>query len=427
MNNHDSYQEAAQVLAGGVNSPVRSFAAVGGEPIFIDHAKGAYLHDVESKKYIDYVCSWGAIITGHANKRVTEAIADQAGKGASYGAPCELETELAQLICRHMPGIEKIRMVNSGTEATMTALRLARGHTGRDGIVKFEGCYHGHSDALLVKAGSGVETLGLPDSPGVPKDTVRHTSIVPYNDIDAATTLLGRNANKIAAVIVEPIAGNMGMILPQKDFLKELRELCDQHGITLILDEVMTGFRVALGGAGQHYGIEPDLTTLGKVIGGGLPIGALGGKREIMDKLAPTGPVYQAGPLAGNPLAMAAGIAAISQLSKETFTALQDKTETLTKGLRSVAAAANIPMQATALGGMFGFSFSQKRVDNLQQAKQCNNDLFRAFFHAMCQRGVYLAPSPYEAGFITTAHSDQDIADTIAAAAETLNELGENK
>ena len=268
-----------------------------------------------------------------------------------------------------------------------------------------------------------METLGLPDSPGVPADTVRHTSVVPYNDVDAVTTLLSRNADKIAAIIVEPIAGNMGMILPQKDFLAELRTLCDQHGMVLILDEVMTGFRVALGGAGQRYNIEPDLTTLGKVIGGGLPIGALGGKGEIMDKLAPTGPVYQAGTLAGNPLAMAAGIAAIAQLSKDTFTALQDKTEALTKGLKSVATTAGVPMQATAMGGMFGFSFSQKRVDNLQQAKECNNDLFRAFFHAMCQQGVYFAPSPYEAGFITTAHSDQDIADTIAAAAEALGKL----
>ena len=424
MNNQNSYNQAAQVLVGGVNSPVRSFAAVGGNPIFIDRAQDAYLYDVEGNRYIDYVCSWGAVIAGHANQDVSDAVATQAGRGTSYGAPCEAETRLAQLIRDHMPAMEKIRMVNSGTEATMTAIRIARGHTGRDGILKFEGCYHGHSDALLVKAGSGAQTLGIPDSPGVPADTARHTSTVPYNDLEAVTAIIGSNADHVAAIIIEPIAGNMGMILPQNEFLAELRTLCDQHGIVLILDEVMTGFRVALGGAQQIYNVQPDLVTLGKVIGGGLPIGAVGGRAEIMDKLAPAGPIYQAGTLAGNPLAMAAGIATLQQLDAATFTTLQEKTGKLTRGLGSVAAQAGIAMQVTAMGGMFGFNFSNQRVDNLQQAKNCDNDMFRAFFHEMCQRGVYFAPSPYEAGFITTSHSDQDIADTTSAAAEVFNKLG---
>ena len=423
MSNKEKFTEACRFLVGGVNSPVRSFAAVGGNPIFIDHAEGAYLHDVEGKRYIDYVCSWGAIITGHANPQVTQAICKQAADGASYGAPCELETQLAQLICERMPAIEKLRMVNSGTEATMTALRLARGQTGRDVIIKFEGCYHGHSDALLVKAGSGVESLGLPDSPGVPADTARHTCTVPYNDIAAVTDLVDNNQGNVAAIIIEPIAGNMGMVLPQDGFLQKLRNLCDAHGIVLIFDEVMTGFRVAPGGAQQIYGIKPDLVTLGKVIGGGLPVGAVGGRSDIMDKLAPSGPVYQAGTLAGNPLAMAAGIATLQQLNDDSFATLGAKTKKLCDGLKSVTADAGIQLQTTSTGGMFGLFFNGQRVDNLQHAKKCANDRFRAFFHAMCQQGVYLAPSPYEAGFITTAHSDQDIIQTIVAAKEAISQL----
>ncbi len=418
------FAAAQRHIPGGVNSPVRAFRAVGGEPIFIDRAEGAYLFDVDGKRYIDYVGSWGPMILGHAHPAVVEAVRERLGKGLSYGAPTELETQMAEKVCELVPSMELVRMVSSGTEATMSALRLARGYTGRDKIVKFEGCYHGHGDSLLVKAGSGALTLGEPSSPGVPKALAELTITLRYNDLDQVRETFAKMGSEIACIIVEPVAGNMNCIPPLPGFLEGLREVCDQYGSILIFDEVMTGFRVALGGAQQYYGVRPDLTTLGKVIGGGLPVGAFGGKREIMSKLAPLGPVYQAGTLSGNPIAMAAGLKTLELISEPGFfERLSAKVQSLMEGLRARAAAAGISLTTNQVGGMFGIFFTDKQVTNYEQATGCHLEQFKAFFHGMLERGVYLAPSAFEAGFVSSAHTDEDIQLTLAAAAETLAAL----
>jgi glutamate-1-semialdehyde 2,1-aminomutase len=399
------FERAQRYIPGGVNSPVRAFKGVGGTPIFIDRAEGAYLYDSEGRPYIDYVGSWGPMVLGHGHPEVVRAVQQQAARGISYGAPTELEIEMAERVCRLLPSIELLRLVNSGTEATMSAIRLARGFTGRDGLVKFEGCYHGHADALLVKAGSGALTLGVPTSPGVPADTARHTLTLDYNDLDSVARAFRQHGDRIAAVIVEPVAGNMNCVPPLPGFLEGLRALCDQYGAVLIFDEVMTGFRVALGGAQARYGVRPDLTTLGKVIGGGLPVGAFGGRRDIMEKLAPLGPVYQAGTLSGNPLAMAAGLKTLELISVPGFfEALEQKTLELAKGLRVEAARAGLPFTTQQVGGMFGLFFTEApAVQTYAQVMACDAARFRAFFHGMLARGVYLAPSAYEAGFVSAA------------------------
>ena len=426
MNQSETLFERAQrVIPGGVNSPVRAFKGVGGTPRFIKRAKGAQIWDADGASYIDYVGSWGPMILGHANDAVIEAVRSQAVNGLSYGAPTELECELAELVCELVPSMEQVRMVSSGTEATMTAIRLARGATGRDAFIKFEGNYHGHADTLLVKAGSGMLTLGVPTSPGVPADFAKHTLTATFNDLDSVEALFKAKPDDIAAIIVEPIAGNMNFIPPVEGFLEGLRSLCDQYGALLIFDEVMTGFRVALGGAQSVYGVTPDLTTLGKVIGGGMPVGALGGRREIMQHLAPVGPVYQAGTLSGNPLAMAAGLATIQQVAQPGFyDELGAKTRGLIDGLVAAARAANVPMTAASLGGMFGVFFSDlERVTTFEQVTTCDMDRFTAFFHGMLNRGFYLAPSAYEAGFVSAAHTQADIDATIAAAATVFDKL----
>ncbi|WP_299944669.1 glutamate-1-semialdehyde 2,1-aminomutase [uncultured Microbulbifer sp.] len=419
------FAQAQQFIPGGVNSPVRAFRAVGGTPLFIRRAKGAYLYDADNQRYIDYVQSWGPMVLGHAHPEVIAAVVKQAQSGLSFGAPTELETELAEALCRLWPNMDLVRFVNSGTEATMSAIRLARGYTGRDKIVKFEGCYHGHSDALLVKAGSGALTMGVPSSPGVPAALADNTITLNYNDVEGVRACFREIGDQIACIIVEPVAGNMNCIPPLPGFLETLRGVCDQHGAVLILDEVMTGFRVSLTGAQGFYGIEADLTTLGKVIGGGMPVGAFGGKREIMEQIAPLGPVYQAGTLSGNPVAMAAGLETLRLVEAPGFyQQLVAKTGRLVEGLLKAGRAAGIPCTANQAGSMFGFFFSEEpQISNYQQVMACNNERFNRFFHGMLEEGIYLAPASYEAGFMSAAHTDEDIEDTIAAAGRVFARL----
>jgi glutamate-1-semialdehyde 2,1-aminomutase len=419
--NHDLFQRALNLLPGGVNSPVRAFKSVGGEPFFTDHADGAYLWDVEGKRYIDYVGSWGPMIAGHNHPKVRTAVEQAARAGLSFGTPCPAEVTMAETITRLVPSMQMLRMVNSGTEATMSAIRVARGYTGRDMIVKFEGCYHGHGDAFLVKAGSGALTLGVPTSPGVPKALADLTLTLPYNDLDAARALFAEVGDRVAGLIIEPVAGNMNCIPPRAGYLQGLRELCTRHGALLIFDEVMTGFRVALGGAQQLYGITPDLSTFGKVIGGGMPVGAYGGRRDIMERVAPSGPIYQAGTLSGNPVAMAAGLAMLEVIQTLGFyKELERKTQLLTDGLLAVAIDVGVPFSVNRVCGMFGLFFTAQKVETFAQATACDVAAFNRFFHAMLERGVYLAPSAFEAGFMSSAHSEQDIADTLQAAREAF-------
>lgn len=419
------FSEAKRVIPGGVNSPVRSFSGVGGTPVFIDHAQGAYIFDNNGKRYIDYVGSWGPMILGHAHPEVIKAVKDAAEKGLSFGAPTEIETKMAQKVSELMPSIDLVRMVSSGTEATMSAIRLARGYSGRDKIVKFEGCYHGHSDSLLVKAGSGALTLGVPSSPGVPAAVAENTITLTYNDSDAVNRLFEQMGEQIACIIVEPVAGNMNCIPPVPGFLETLRQVCDRYGSVLIFDEVMTGFRVGLGGAQGHYNIKPDLTTLGKVIGGGMPVGAFGGRREIMEFLAPLGPVYQAGTLSGNPVAMAAGLKTLELVSRPGFfEELSAQTKKLVSGFQTRAEKSGIAMTTNAVGGMFGLFFSQeRRITRFAQVMQSDQDRFRRFFHLMLEQGVYLAPSAFEAGFVSMAHSDDILEQTFAAAETAFQQL----
>ena len=419
------FNQAQSVIPGGVNSPVRAFKGVGGDPVFIDRANGAYIWDADDKRYIDYVGSWGPMILGHAHPEVINAVKTAADKGLSFGAPTAIETEMAERICQLVPSIESVRMVSSGTEATMSAIRLARGFTGRDSIVKFEGCYHGHSDSLLVKAGSGALTLGVPSSPGVPACLAEHTITLTFNDIDEVREAFKKAGDKIACIIVEPVAGNMNCIPPVEGFLEGLRDVCDEYGSVLIFDEVMTGFRTALGGAQSVYNIKPDLTTLGKVVGGGMPVGAFGGRKDIMHHIAPTGPVYQAGTLSGNPIAMAAGLKTLELISADNFyNDLNAKVNKLVGGILQKAEKHNIPMTQNIVGGMFGLFFTEtEKVSNFTQATQCNVERFQKFFHGMLEQGVYLAPSAYEAGFVSTMHSDEDIQATIDAADKVLGSL----
>jgi len=423
MNSHQHFLDAQQYIPGGVNSPVRAFRGVGGDPIFFDRAEGSYLFDIDGKKYIDYVGSWGPMVLGHAHPEVIDIVQKTAAKGLSFGAPTPLETQMAKKLCEIMP-MDLVRMVSSGTEATMSAIRLARGFTGRDKIVKFEGCYHGHSDSLLVKAGSGALTLGVPSSLGVPNSLAEHTLTLTYNDISQVEELFKQLGEQIACIIVEPVAGNMNCIPPVAGFLEGLRNICDQYGSVLIFDEVMTGFRVGLQGAQGLYKIKPDLITLGKVVGGGMPVGAFGGKRAIMEKIAPLGGVYQAGTLSGNPVAMAAGLKTLELISKTGFyEELTAKTTQLLQGLEQKARQANIPLTTNQVGGMFGIFFTDQKVTNYAQATQCNVDRFKDFFHQMLNKGIYLAPSAYEAGFVSIAHSSEDIETTIETAAEVFASL----
>lgn len=419
------FLEAQQYLPGGVNSPVRAFNGVGGEPVFIARAEGAYLYDTDGKRYIDYVGSWGPMIVGHAHPAVVKAVQETATNGLSFGAPTVLETQMAKKLCELIPSIELVRLVNSGTEATMSAIRLARGYTGRDKIIKFAGCYHGHADSLLVKAGSGVLTLGLPNSPGVPTALAEHTITLNYNDLTQVQTVFAELGRQIACLMVEPVAGNMNCVPPAPGFLQGLREICNQYGTVLIFDEVMTGFRVALGGAQAYYQVQPDLTTLGKVIGGGMPVGAYGGKREIMQQIAPLGPIYQAGTLSGNPIAMAAGLKTLELISEPSFfVELSVQTEVFVQDLLERAKTANIPMTGTAVGGMFGFFFTTaKQVENFAQVSQCDVERFKKFFHGMLERGIYLAPSAFEAGFMSAAHGEKEINATLQATEEVLRKL----
>ena len=419
------FQRAGKHIPGGVNSPVRAFKAVGGTPVFIDKADGAYLYDVDGKRYIDYVLSWGPMIMGHNHPHVREAVVNRAQFGLSYGAPTELEIQLAERLCAALPNMEMVRMVNSGTEATMSAIRVARGYTGRDAIVKFEGCYHGHSDGLLVKAGSGALTFGVPSSPGVPASVAEHTITLTYNDPEGLRECFAKRGKDIACVIVEPVCGNMSCIIPTAEFRSALREVCDEAGSVLILDEVMTGFRFGTGGAQGYYGIEADLTALGKIIGGGMPVGAFGGKKHIMEHVSPLGPVYQAGTLSGNPLAMASGLATLDIVSQDGFyEPLFQRTQALCDGIQAEADKAGIPFTTNYAGTMFGLFFTEaEHVQNYQQVMACDTDRFKRFFHSMLKQGVYLAPASYEAGFMSSAHTDADIQNTIAAAARAFAEI----
>ena len=421
--NHELFQRALPLMPGGVNSPVRAFKSVGGEPFFVERADGAYLWDVEGKRYIDYVGSWGPMIVGHNHPVVREAVERAVKNGLSFGTPCVAEVRMAETITRLIPSVEMVRMVNSGTEATMSAIRLARGATGRSKIVKFEGCYHGHGDSFLVKAGSGALTLGVPTSPGVPAGNADLTLTLPYNDLEAARALFAEQGHELAALIIEPVAGNMNCIPPMEGYLRSLRELCTKSGTVLIFDEVMTGFRVALGGAQAHYGVTPDLTTFGKIIGGGMPVGAYGGRRDLMEQIAPAGPIYQAGTLSGNPVAMAAGLAMLELIQTFGFhERLAARTRLLADGLQSVADGENIAFSTNRVGGMFGLFFSAAEVRSYAQATAADAARFNRFFHGMLKRGVYLAPSAFEAGFMSSAHNDQDIADTLAAARGAMRE-----
>lgn len=420
------FNMAKNYIPGGVNSPVRAFKGVGGTPIFFTRGKGAYLFDADDNKYIDYVASWGPMILGHANQEVINAVEKNLHNGLGFGAPTEIETKLAKKICELMPSIELVRMVNSGTEATMSAIRLARGFTQRDNIVKFEGCYHGHSDSLLVKAGSGALTLGIPDSAGVPADFAKHTLTLEYNNLTQVEKIFAEKGNDIACIIVEPVTGNMNCIPPVDGFLQGLRSVCDKYGAVLIFDEVMTGFRVSKGGAQEKFDVIPDLSTLGKVIGGGLPVGAFGGKKAIMECIAPLGAVYQAGTLSGNPISMAAGLAMLDMIDKDKdlYKNLEQKATKLTHGIMEKAQENNFPMSANVVGGMFGLFFTEANaVTNFKQVSQCNIGRFNEFFHLMLETGVYLAPSAYEAGFISSAHTDDDIELTIEKSEHCFKQL----
>ncbi len=419
------FASAQTHIPGGVNSPVRAFRSVGGTPLFLKHAEGAYVIDEDDKRYVDYVGSWGPMILGHSHPQVLDAVRRQLEHGLSYGAPTAMETEMAELVCRLVPSMEMVRMVSSGTEATMSAIRLARGYTGRDAIIKFEGCYHGHSDSLLVKAGSGALTQGVPSSAGVPADFAKHTLTLAYNDLDEVEATLKEKGEQVACIIVEPVAGNMNCVPPAPGFLEGLRRLCDAHGVVLIFDEVMTGFRVALGGAQAYYGVTPDLSTFGKIIGGGMPVGCFGGKRAIMERIAPLGPVYQAGTLSGNPLAMAAGMTTRELISRP---GVQDErgayTSRMLQGLQDRADAAGIPFVTTQVGGMFGLYFSgADDIVTFADVMASDADRFKRFFHLMLEGGVYLAPSAFEAGFTSIAHGDKELAITLDAAERAFAKL----
>lgn len=419
------FDRAQKVIPGGVNSPVRAFKGVGGTPLFIARAEQAYLFDADGKRYIDYVGSWGPMIAGHSNPEIIAAVQEAIGRGLSYGAPTAIEVDMAERIGEIMPSIEMVRMVNSGTEATMSAIRLARGYTGRDNIVKFEGGYHGHGDSLLVKAGSGALTFGEPNSPGVPADLAKHTLTLDYNNSEQVRELFAAQGDSIACIIVEPVSGNMNCIPPVSGFLETLREVCDEYGALLIFDEVMTGFRVAFGGAQEVYNIKPDLTTLGKIIGGGMPVGAFGGRRDVMERLAPTGPIYQAGTLSGNPIAMTAGLKTLEIISRDGFYEdLELKSARMVEGMLEVAKANNIALSSNRVGAMFGLFFTEEsKVTHYQQVTACNIDRFNRFFHGMLDHGVNLAPSAYEAGFVSAAHTDQDIDETLEAANKVFASL----
>ncbi|KWS04554.1 Glutamate-1-semialdehyde aminotransferase [Lysobacter capsici AZ78] len=427
MNNprsHELFTRASELLPGGVNSPVRAFKSVGGEPFFAQRAQGAYLYDVDGHRYIDYVGSWGPMIAGHAHPQVLAAVETTMRNGLSFGVPNALEVTMAEAITRIVPSCEMVRMVNSGTEATLSAIRVARGATGRSRIVKFEGCYHGHGDSFLVKAGSGALTLGLPNSPGVPAALADLTLTLPYNDFDAATGLFDEAGSEIAGLIIEPIVGNANCIVPKDGYLQHLRALCTKHGVLLIFDEVMTGFRVALGGAQQRYGITPDLSTFGKIIGGGMPVGAYGGRRDLMSQVAPSGPIYQAGTLSGNPVAMAAGLATLELIQQPGFhDALERSTHALCDGLEAAAREAGIAFHTTRAPGMFGLYFRDGPVESFADAMGSDTQRFNRFFHGMLERGVYLAPSAFEAGFMSSAHGEAEIAQTIEAARATFATL----
>jgi glutamate-1-semialdehyde 2,1-aminomutase len=421
MSNQSLFERAQRVIPAGVNSPVRAFRSVGGTPPFFERAAGAHLWDADGKRYIDYVGSWGPMLAGHTHPQVVKAVQDAAARALSFGAPTEAEIELAEMLRRLVPSLDLVRLVSSGTEATMSAIRLARGFTGRSGIVKFEGCYHGHADSLLVKAGSGALTFGNPSSAGVPAETAAHTAVLDYNDVPSLKEFFSKNGSSIAAVIVEPVAGNMNLVLPAHGFLEALREECTRHGAVLIFDEVMTGFRVARGGAQEKFGIQPDLTTLGKVIGGGLPVGAFGGRREIMEKIAPLGPVYQAGTLSGNPVAVAAGLATLRLVDTPDFQSkVEATTRSLVEGLIAEAKKANVVFSAQSIGSMFGVYFRASPPKSFAEVMQCDKERFNRFFHAMLERGVYLAPSAYEAGFVSAAHGAAEIDATLAAARESF-------
>lgn len=419
------FARAQRTIPGGVNSPVRAFKAVGGTPRFIAKADGPYIWDVDGNRYIDYIQSWGPMVLGHNNSVIREAVIDAASRGLSYGAPTEAEIIMAELVSELVPSMEMVRMVNSGTEATMSAIRLARGYTGRNKLVKFEGCYHGHADSLLVKAGSGALTLGVPSSPGVPADVAQHTLTVEYNNLQSVKDIFAAHGEDIACIIVEPVAGNMNCIPPVAGFLEGLRALCDEYGAVLIFDEVMTGFRVSRGGAQERYAVNPDLTCLGKVIGGGMPVGAFGGKRDILTHIAPTGPIYQAGTLSGNPVAMAAGLAALTQLKESTgYPALFEQTQRLAEGMQQIAQRHNIPLSINVAGSMFGIFFTDvAKVTNYQQAIHCHQAQFKQFYHGMLAQGVYLAPASYEAGFVSMAHDAAIIDATLAAADKVFAQL----
>ena len=423
--NHDQshalFSRAQQLLPGGVNSPVRAFKSVGGEPFFVERADGAYLYDVDGNRYIDYVGSWGPMIVGHNHTAVRQAVKKAIDNGLSFGAPCAAEVTMAETITRLVPSCEMVRMVNSGTEATLSAIRLARGATGRSCIVKFEGCYHGHGDSFLVKAGSGMLTLGVPTSPGVPAGLSELTLTLSYNDFEGASALFEQYGQDIACLIIEPVVGNANCLPPREGYLQHLRELCTRHGALLIFDEVMTGFRVALGGAQAHYGITPDLTTFGKIIGGGMPVGAYGGRRDLLSQIAPSGPIYQAGTLSGNPVAMAAGLAMLELIQAPGFHAgLTAATNALCDGLEAAAREAGVAFTTTRVGALFGMFFTDQQVDTYAQAVACDIGAFNTFFHAMLDRGVFLAPSAFEAGFMSSAHDEAVIADTVAAAREAF-------
>ncbi len=419
------FSQAQEHIPGGVNSPVRAFKGVGGNPVFIDRAQGAYIFDPDGNQFIDYVGSWGPMIVGHAHPEVIAVVAETIQKGLSFGAPTEIETQMANRVCELVPSIDLVRMVSSGTEATMSALRLARGYTGRDKIIKFEGCYHGHSDSLLIKAGSGMLTLGEPSSPGVPAVLAAHTITLDYNDSEQVKETFARMGDEIACIIVEPVAGNMNCIPPAPGFLQTLRDVCDEHGTVLIFDEVMTGFRVALGGVQSVEGVTPDLTTLGKVIGGGMPVGAFGGKRKIMEQISPLGPIYQAGTLSGNPVAMSAGLKTLELISQPSFfESLSQKVDKLVAGLHAQAEAAGVSISTNQMGGMFGLFFTdEKQITNFTQSMACNQEQFKIFYHSMLKQGIYLAPSAFEAGFVSAAHTDSDLEKTITAAGKAFKEV----